>query len=107
MTNRRVIGNVEVPACTVVGGIDSTQGITGVISQKEEITGSLATAYTTAAKAYEGNYEITPTVDGQTLETKQRYMTDDVTILAIPFYEVGNTSGGDTVYIANNIEMEM
>ena len=106
MDNRRVIGSVEVPACTVVGEIEGKQGITGVISHREEITGSLATAYTTSAKAYEGDYEITPTVDGQMLKTKQRYMTDDVTILAIPFYEVGNTSGGNTVYIANEIEME-
>ena len=106
MIDKRVIGVVEVPACSILGTIGSRQALNGCISQDDEITGNLATAYTTSAKPYEGDYEVTPTVEGQKLETKQKYMTDDVTILAIPFYEVGNTSGGNTVYIANEIEME-
>lgn len=101
-----MIGVVKVPACTIVGTIGHRQSIIGLVSQEYKITGNLATAYTTNTKPYEGDYEITPTVDGMTLETKQRYMTDDVTIKAIPFYEVSNTSGGNTIYIADEIEKE-
>lgn len=55
---------------------------------------------------YTGEYEITPTVDGMKLETAQTLMSDDLTVNAIPFYEVENTSGGNTVYIADEIEVE-
>lgn len=49
---------------------------------------------------YEGPYEVTPTVDAQTLATKDKRMTDDLTVTAIPVYCTGNTSGGSTFYIA-------
>ena len=55
---------------------------------------------------YTGSYDVTPTVDGQTIETAQMLMSDDLTVNAIPFYEVGNNSGGNTVYIADEIEVE-
>lgn len=106
MIDIRLIGAVEVQACTIVGTIGSRQSLMGRISQEAKVIGNLATAYTTSAKAYAGEYEVTPTVNGKKLETRQRYMTDDVTILAIPFFEVGNTSGGNTVYIAEKIESE-
>lgn len=52
------------------------------------------------ADPYEGPYKVTPAVDAQTLATAQKYMKEDVHIMAIPVYDVGNTSGGVTVYIA-------
>lgn len=55
---------------------------------------------------FSGEYEITPTVEGTTLETAQKLMSDDLKVNAIPFFEVENTSGGNTVYIADEIEVE-
>lgn len=55
---------------------------------------------------YSGDYGVTPTIDGQTLETAQKLMKDDVTVKAIPYFDVGNTSGGSTVYIGTDIEIE-
>lgn len=52
---------------------------------------------------YEGEYEVTPKVSEQTLPTAQKLMSDDVTIKSIPFFNVGNTSGGSTVYIGNEV----
>jgi hypothetical protein len=48
---------------------------------------------------YEGEYEVTPKVTEQTMETKEKVMAENVTILAIPYYDVGNTAGGSTVFI--------
>lgn len=48
---------------------------------------------------YTGEYEITPTITTQTLETKDKRMVDDVTVDAIPYYETTNPSGGYTVII--------
>ena len=52
---------------------------------------------------FDGDYTVTPKVDSQTMPTKGRIMLDDVTIKAIPFFNVSNNSGGSTVYIAKEI----
>lgn len=52
---------------------------------------------------YEGEYAVTPKVEAQTLPTKEKVMVDDMTINAIPFFNVSNTSGGSTVYIGKEV----
>lgn len=42
---------------------------------------------------YSGPYEVTPRVESQSIETRGKAMTQDVTILAIPIYEVSNEYG--------------
>ena len=54
---------------------------------------------------YEGQYDVTPKVDAQSLPTKDRYLTEDVRIHEIPYFDVGNTSGGSTVYIGSREDM--
>lgn len=49
---------------------------------------------------YKGTYEATPKMQSSTLETRGKFMQDDVTINPVPVYEVSNTTGGTTVYIA-------
>jgi hypothetical protein len=53
---------------------------------------------------YDGSYQVTPKVTSQTMETAQKFLTDDVTIKAIPFFNVANTSGGNTVFIGKELE---
>jgi hypothetical protein len=48
---------------------------------------------------YEGDYEVTPNTEEQTLPTSDKRMEDDVTVHAIPYYETTNESGGYTVII--------
>lgn len=52
---------------------------------------------------YTGDYAVTPKVAQQTMPTKGKFMTDDVTVKAIPIYETSNASGGSTIYIAKEI----
>ena len=53
---------------------------------------------------YTGEYTVTPEVDtAQTLETAGTYMTNDVTVNAIPDYEVSNEAGGNTFIIGKEI----
>lgn len=49
---------------------------------------------------YNGEYEVTPKFEEQTFETKDKIMSDNLTVRKIPRYDVENTSGGTTVYIA-------
>lgn len=53
---------------------------------------------------YAGGYEVTPTAEGEILKTAQKTMSKDLTIHPIPYYEVSNTAGGDTVYIGGELE---
>lgn len=50
-------------------------------------------------EAYEGDHIITPSRAEQIMPTKNKQMTDNVTVEAIPFYEVGNNSHGTTFII--------
>ena len=82
---------------------DSEVGVTASLSDMvAEATASLSTKIIASGDfpVYSGPYEVTPTMERQVLETKQRTLLDDVTVKKIPIYETSNLSGGTTVYIA-------
>lgn len=54
---------------------------------------------------YDGAFDVIPDVSSQRLETAEKYMRSDVTIQAIPYFDVSNTAGGSTVYIGTAAEM--
>lgn len=49
---------------------------------------------------YDGDYSVAPKIDAQILETKERVMKSDLTVMAIPFSSVRNPQGGETINIA-------
>ena len=53
--------------------------------------------------AYEGEYTVTPKTTEQTLLTANKLLRKDVFIKEIPYFEVGNNSGGNTVYIGSEV----
>ena len=55
----------------------------------------------TVTNPYEGPYTVTPNVSGFKMETEGKYMKRDVTVKPIERYDVQNSSGGNTIYIAN------
>ncbi len=57
----------------------------------------------TNADPYDGDYEVTPRIAAQTLPTAGKLMAQDVTVREIPRYDVSNTSGGTTIFIANEV----
>lgn len=52
---------------------------------------------------YEGEYEVTPKVSSQTLPTAKKLMKDDVMVKAIPYFDVSNPAGGQTIYIGSEL----
>lgn len=56
----------------------------------------------TGEEEYDGDYIVTPETISQKLETKNRIMSDDVTVLAIPFFETTNLGGGYTAIIGGS-----
>lgn len=56
------------------------------------------------AEVYDGEYEVTPQAhEEKILQTKNKRMTDDVTVMRVPYFETSNIYG-DTVYIASEVE---
>ena len=55
------------------------------------------------AEIYKGECDITPKTMEQKLKTAQKFLAKDVTVKEIPFFEVGNSEGGDTVYIGSEV----
>lgn len=52
------------------------------------------------AEYYKGSYEVTPTVEGETLPTAKKTMVMDLLVNKIPYAVVTNTANGLTVTIA-------
>lgn len=68
------------------------------------LTASGGTAVWRDLPKYTGEYTVTPEVDTvQTLDTAGTYLTDNVTIKAIPDYEVSNEAGGNTFIIGKEL----
>ncbi len=72
-------------------GIGKDKAIDIEIDGKIYITGDCVT--------YSGVYEVTPKVYAQHLETREKHLNENVQVEAIPYYEVGNQSGGYTLNI--------
>ena len=76
-----------------------------VSASDESYTFDLATAIQVgSAPQYEGPYVVTPLAHNPViLATKDKLMADDVTVLKVPYYETSNIYGGNTVFIAEDI----
>ena len=88
------------------GGGGSGGGIPAITEADEGrvLTASGGVAVWQDLPKYGGTYTVTPEVGaGQTLETAGKYLTNDVTVNAIPDYEVSNEAGGNTFIIGKEI----
>lgn len=86
---------------TLVGKLKVAHNLTAKMKGLCNLTGSLTKAV--GYIDYTGEYEVIPKVEQQILNTKDRHMVDDVTVKAIPYFDVGNNAGGSTVYIAKEV----
>lgn len=56
---------------------------------------------------YMGAHTVTPSDNQTVLGTENKLVRENITVHAIPFFSVGNTSGGNTVYIGSEKEIEL
>lgn len=101
-----MIGEIDLRSSAILDGSIESRAILGndilaksVISEPE--VGKIA-VIKRDAEEYSGEYEVTPSADAQTLQTKNRLMADDVEIKPIPYYDVSNEFGR-TIYIGGNV----
>ena len=50
--------------------------------------------------SYKGEYNVVPARREQVLETQNKLLKENITIIEIPYSEVSNLGGGNTFYIA-------
>lgn len=88
----------------IVNGIMSISEVFNVnLSGAESLSADITLPKQVGGDPYQGSYVVTPKANSQTvLETKGKTMSDDVTVVEIPYYETSNISGS-TVYIANEV----
>lgn len=78
------------------GNIKASGRIGGRLREGRELDGYIDHAKTKPLPWYEGEYVITPRFTEQVLETKQRSMSENVTVEKITTLEVDNEAGGVT-----------
>jgi hypothetical protein len=85
----------------LTGTLQERQKITGQIQINNALNGivQIPNLSPPIHPTYDGEYSITPRFYEQKLETKEKLMTDDVTVDVIPVHEVTNPAGGITVTI--------
>lgn len=88
---------VAIEEGALIGVIRSEGSLTGVIKSEGVLEGSLSMPI--GYKDYAGPYDVTPKVASQSLDTADKHLTDDITIEAIPYYEVSNSYNGKTIII--------
>ena len=93
-----MIGKITDSIHINIGLNEEVENIKGKISAGINLTGSVQTTGGSALPDYTGEYEITPTVEAQTLNTKNKTLRDDLEIKEIPYFETSNEYG-NTIYI--------
>lgn len=83
---------------TITGTLQTDINITGILTPNTNLSGTIINGEGTHKSNYSGSYELTPQTEGQTIETKNKIMTDNIEINPIPYQEVSNQYG-KTVYI--------
>ena len=91
--NGVIMGTTE-----LVGVIHGNQNIVGHIKESGVLSGNIAIGGN-VYPFYDGEYEVTPRVHEQILDTDGKVMSDDVTVHEIPVTRTTNPYGGQTVVI--------
>lgn len=93
--------DINIPAGTDKRLADCLRGTTRQVNEELELLRAKLGKLRAAASEgeYGGDYEVTPSFAAQTLETRAKTMTDDLTIRAIPVSRTTNPAGGKTIYI--------
>lgn len=90
----RLKGTLTINECFLNGRL-------GVLEERILLGGALSPATVKVTpEIYTGEYIVTPKVNAQYLDTDNKLMTDDVTVLEIPYSEVSNQYG-TTISIAS------
>ena len=93
-------GTIIAQEGNLVGVLMPSGLLSGSIRPAVKLTGKVAISVD--HEYYVGEYNVTPKIEQQILTTNDKLMADDITVKAIPFYEVSNPQGGTTFIIGGD-----
>lgn len=85
--------------------IEATQ-IKGRLNNTSSLKGRMVITPDCGHEYFDGEYNVTPTIDAQVIPTREKVMSDDITVHSIPFFEVANNKGGNTVIIGGDVKWQ-
>lgn len=104
-----MIATVE-PGEVLSGSLSASVDLSGLIAMQSALSGAISAVIELVGNVsmpetferFDGSYTVVPAVAAKSLQTKDRLMSDDVTVTAIPYYEVSNPQGGSTIVIGDD-----
>lgn len=90
----------------------TTESLSGTLASEGNITASIAEIGSVSGglsmfagdyQPYTGEYTVNPDFDGRTLDTANKYMSDNLVVEPIQVESVSNLGGGKTIYIGGII----
>ena len=97
-----MIGTLE-DISNISGSLNTNLNIVGSLNSINSIVGNIGIGVVEYPD-YSGEYEITPQVESQTLQTKNKILRNNMEIKKIPYYETSNQYG-ETIYIGSEVEI--
>lgn len=102
-----MIQSSEIHAASIIGDVKTNASVQGYVSASPlSISADVSLGRVTIIHSdmpdYEGEYEVTPSVEAQTLNTRNTTMREDVEIHKIPYFDVANEYGR-TIYIGSDV----
>lgn len=92
--------NISSSSSVIDGSLSSVVGITANINVNVDIIdGNITIGGVPSYQTYTGDYQVTPRLYDQSLDTDNKLMSDDVTVYQIPVTYTSNIEGGKTVLI--------
>lgn len=86
----------------LTGTISGTGSLRGTLSPTSALSGVVSPSSPISDNWYDGEYEVTPLADQEiVIETRNKTMSNDITVNTIPYLETSNEFGGITVSIAS------
>lgn len=96
-----------------MGVLKTDSSLRGILKAEYSLKGTLSGESKLSAKLsatgkrydiYTGDTSVIPKAfESQILETGGKFLTDDITVLKVPYWETSNKSDGMTVYIAQEV----
>lgn len=88
----------------LIGRLSGIGALSGKLTGIGALRGRLTIPSSIHTDYYEGPYEVTPRAFNEVvLETNDKTMLDDVTVLRVPYSETCNPFDGKTAYIASEV----
>lgn len=101
-----MIGSIDINDWVLVGSIKNDGTLVGRITQSAGMVLVGHILSSGAAEDYTGEYNITPQITSQTMHTRDKRMIDDLVVNSIPYFNVSNPQGGETIIIGGEISWQ-